>query len=529
MSDNSPIIVERLWRLKRGIEKGQCDGLAFAHLNNLLRNPAYRDQVLTQVERDGTDAMKELASEIRSLDEGAPLMGSSGQAQQGADADADRQGEQASGASRRYGVWILAAITAALAGLSGFTAWNERTRHIDSDITAPTTWTSGHTYVLEDRIFVRDTSLTIEPGARVEGRTGSALIVTRGGTLAARGSRNQPVVFTSHEPEGSRQSGDWGGVVLLGSAPVNQPNAHIEGVDAGTEAGRFGGEDPRSNCGVITHARIEFAGHEVYSNNELNGLTMGGCGTNTIIRNVQVHRPLDDGIEMFGGTVDLKNVLVSGPGDDGIDWDWGWTGRVQFAIIQQHPDTGDNAFEGDNNGDHHQASPRSEPRFYNVTLAGAGGGLKLNRGMVLREGTGGHFHNMIVDGYGLGAVDTRHEVSALVGSGKLTFTNNLISDSGEQASDFGEKGDRDDDFGFKERDWLRTADFGNAFRMGSALLAAARDIEQPRFSPVITQKEMNAVAPPQDEFFDESALFLGAIDPAASEPWTTDWTAFPRD
>ncbi|HBL87913.1 MAG TPA: hypothetical protein DD399_14085, partial [Alcanivorax sp.] len=140
----------------------------------------------------------------------------------------------------------------------------------------------------------------------------------------------------------------------------------------------------------IEYARIEFAGFEVYANNELNGLTLGGCGSGTIVRHVQVHRSLDDGVEMFGGTADLRHVLITGAGDDSLDWDWGWRGRVQFLIDQQHPNSGDNAFEADNNGNQHDAEPMSEPVMYNVTLVSPRSHTRHHRAMTLREGTGGH-------------------------------------------------------------------------------------------------------------------------------------------
>lgn len=133
---------------------------------------------------------------------------------------------------------------------------------------------------------------------------------------------------------------------MLGSAPVNRADAQIEGVPHGDTRGAFGGSDAGSSCGIMEYTRIEFAGFEVYANNELNGLTLGGCGDGTIVRHVQVHRALDDGIEVFGGTVDLQNIVITGAGDDSLDWDMGWRGRVQFLAIQQHADTGDNAFEG---------------------------------------------------------------------------------------------------------------------------------------------------------------------------------------
>ena len=125
--------------------------------------------------------------------------------------------------------------------------------------------------------------------------------MTRDASLHAAGTADVPIVFTSASRKAPAPR-RWGGLVMLGSAPVNQADAHIEGVPANDTRGSFGGDDADGSCGVLEYARIEFAGFEVYANNELNGLTLGGCGSGTIVRHVQVHRSLDDGVEMFGGT-----------------------------------------------------------------------------------------------------------------------------------------------------------------------------------------------------------------------------------
>ena len=146
--------------------------------------------------------------------------------------------------------------------------------------------------------------------------------------------------------------------------------------------------------------------------------------------------------------------------------------------------------------------------------------------MVLREGTGGHFHNMIVDGYGLGVLDTRNEVAVLAQSDRLTFTNNLIADSAQPSSS-SETGDRDDDFGFDEKDWIRNPLNDNSFRMGTVLQPTARSIERPGFNTEIARSRMNPKVPPKSEFFDESATYQGAVRPSARESWIDGWTAFP--
>lgn len=524
MSDHSSLMVEKLWRLKRRIDKGQCPGVDFVHLNVLLREPAYRADVLRRVASSGSPELQALAREIIANDPGTPLVSKS-------PVETLPKPEKPVRTRSRLSknlVVVLPAMGALVAAIAGFTAFENRAVRVSGDIVSNTVWESGRRYILEDIIYVDNAQLTIQPGVTVEGERGSALVVTRNSKLFARGTQEQPVVFTSHQPAGERARGDWGGVVLLGNAPVNQPEAAIEGVPESDSRGQFGGTDSRHSCGVVQYTRIEFAGFEVYKNNELNGLTLGGCGSDTIVQHVQVHRALDDGIEMFGGTVDLKNIIVTGAADDSIDWDWGWTGNVQFAVIQQYGDVGDNGFEGDNNGSDHNALPRSEPTFYNVTMYGSGRSAKQHRGILLREGSGGHFHNMIVDSYALEPIDTRDEVTSLAAMGKLTFSHNLISNDGHLGNQSAAVEAEDDDFGFREDEWLKDPRNSNHSLLDSALHPSAKSPTAPYFLSRGQIRDMAAKRPPKSEFFDESADYLGAINPRVSNTWLESWTAFPE-
>jgi hypothetical protein len=461
----------------------------------------------------GTPELQALAREIKLNDNGQPLLVKETTASYTA-TEESRTAKK--GWLRRNALIIFPVLVIGVVAV-GFTAFESRSVRVDSDI------------LVEKTIYVESSNLTIEPGVTIEGEHGSALIVAADSKLFSRGSSDKPVVFTSAQAEGSRSRGDWGGIVLLGNAPVNQPDASIEGLPEGETRGVFGGTDPEDSCGVVEFTRIEFAGFEVYKDNELNGLTLGACGSNTIVRNVQVHRSLDDGIEMFGGNVNLKNIVISGAGDDSIDWDWGWTGNVQFAVIQQHPDAGDNAFEGDNNGNNHEALPRSEPTFYNVTLAGGGSAQKKHRGMVLREGSGGHFHNMLIDSYAIEAIDTRDNVLSVVNRGQLTFGHNLLANIGQLGVVSQESGKDDDDFDFNEQAWIKAPENNNTFRRETALFPNAKDLTNPIFIPRVQQRQMNATRPPQSEFFDESVNFVGAVSPVAAQSWLDGWTSFPEN
>ena len=130
------------------------------------------------------------------------------------------------------------------------------TELVQASVVETTTWKTGRTYRLDGLVFV-------EAGARLLIEPGAALIVTRDASIHARGTADAPIVFTGAKPEGTRTSDDWGGVVLLGNAPINRGQANVEGIPPSDERGVFGGGDRRSNCGVLEYVRVEFAGYAI--------------------------------------------------------------------------------------------------------------------------------------------------------------------------------------------------------------------------------------------------------------------------
>lgn len=183
MSGDSSLLVEKLWRLKRRIDKGACPGVEFVHLNTLLREPNYRADVLRRVESAGTPELKALAREIREVDSGEPLMAREVTSRLASSAPQEPK--------RGSWLWrnrvILLPVMAVCALAAGFTAFENRAVRVDADITADTTWSSGSRYILEKTIYVENASLTIEPGVVVEGESGSALVVTADAKLFVRG------------------------------------------------------------------------------------------------------------------------------------------------------------------------------------------------------------------------------------------------------------------------------------------------------------------------------------------------------
>ncbi len=526
-------LVELLWQLKLGY--GNRDNGRAIHFNTLLRDSAYRREIIDEAAGSRDREIRQLGLSLRVLNVDGELTHWRLPREEAINPDIAEtiSRQQAGGVAAKSKLPLFSgigmALLAVVASVFLFLDHGSGEVHISGSLEGEHLWSADKTWILDDIVYVEaGAKLTIEAGTLVKGAAGSALIVTRDASLMARGSAKAPIVFTSARPEGERQAGDWGGVVLLGNAPVNQRNAQIEGVPLRDQRGSFGGSLVESSCGVLVYARIEFAGYEVYANNELNGLTLGGCGRGTIIRHVQVHRALDDGIEVFGGNVDFQHVLVTGAGDDSLDWDMGWQGRVQFLLIVQYPGIGDNAIEADNNSRRHDANPISEPQIYNATLLSSGSRGNYKRGMTLRRGTGGHFHNVIISGFSREAIDIKDEstVSRLE-NGSLSFHGLLISNIGESGQDFfpAESGQADDDGGFDEAAYFaRNAELGsnlgllfNPARLIAPDFAVSSSSPAARASSVV----------PQEEFWDEGADFSGAVRPGSRSNWLSGWTAFP--
>jgi hypothetical protein len=235
---------------------------------------------------------------------------------------------------------------------------------IVSDINENTTWSSGNTYILRKRIIVREgATLTIEPGVVIKGGVGTgvdatSLVVARGAGIMAEGTPELPIVFTSVldeiRPEdiaagnfGSPNLNPedvslWGGVLVLGRAPISASNGNdqdiseavVEGLAVGDLAHLYGGNDPMDNSGILRYVSIRHGGVDLGMGNEINGLSLGGVGSGTTIQNIEIVGNQDDGVELFGGTVDIQNLVVWNADDDAFDTDQAWAGTLNnFALI----------------------------------------------------------------------------------------------------------------------------------------------------------------------------------------------------
>jgi len=246
------------------------------------------------------------------------------------------------------------------------------------------TWTKENEYILEGFVFVNDgQELTIEPGTVVRFKSGkaenaSALIVARGGKIYAEGTKEEPIIFTSENDDliGSVANNEralWGGLIILGNAPINleQGEASVEGIPFQEPRGIYGGVDEKDNSGVLKYISIRHGGTNIGDGNEINGLTLGGVGSQTIVDYVEVISNEDDGIEIFGGTVNLRHVVVSGCGDDAFDYDLGWNGNGQFWLGVQSEYLGDNLIEAGGGTDPVNGLPYSIPKIFNATFVGS--------------------------------------------------------------------------------------------------------------------------------------------------------------
>ena len=378
------------------------------------------------------------------------------------------------------------------------------------------TLSAAYDYLLRDAVFVKSGfTLTIEPGVTVYGEqaTNGTLIISQGGKLMADGTADAPIVMTSDADIGSRARGQWGGLIINGKAPTNQGVTFGEG-----DTGAFGGNDPNDSSGVLRYVRIEYAGIEFSADNELNGIAFQGVGSGTVVEHVQVHMNQDDGIEMFGGTVNIKYALVTGARDDSFDWTDGWTGKGQFWVAQQYGDDADNGFENDNSSKDNEATPRSAPTIYNVTLVGDPAGPESDNGLLIREGAAGIYANFIVTGFNKVGLDINNESShKQTEDGKLIVKNSIFFSNGK--ANFG---DEKDDDGFDEAAWAKGLDNMEI----DPNLKDAFNKDAPDFTPGPGAAKVSPAAPPSDGFF-ENVDYVGGV--SSSDNWTQGWTTSARN
>ncbi|MEM9015146.1 MAG: hypothetical protein AAGB02_08575 [Pseudomonadota bacterium] len=279
---------------------------------------------------------------------------------------------------------------------------------VSGTITQDLTLTRGLIYRLSGRVDVgvdvgidgssgSSVALAIEAGTTIFGASGADyLVVNRGSELFANGTADSPVVMTSANDvknvgDRAAANGEWGGLVILGRAPINECSAGMVGVDcenviegATNPDALYGGNLVGDSSGSLQYLQVKFAGFDIDGNgNELNGISFGGVGSGTTLNHIQVHNNFDDGIEFFGGTANASNIVLTGNFDDSLDTDLGWAGSLQFLIIEQQNGNGDNAME---------MSGDTDPTIANFTTIGA-----ASNAFRMNSGHAGDFYNGVVD------------------------------------------------------------------------------------------------------------------------------------
>lgn len=298
------------------------------------------------------------------------------------------------------------------------------------DVTTKTlTLKAINTYKLDGKVYVNDgQSLTIEPGTVIKATErgnsdATVLVIARGGKINAIGTVEKPIIFTAEADDLAKttdlpliSNALWGGIAICGNAPTGGKNNNqelLEGLDENDSRSFFGGTASADNSGTLKYVSIRYTGAEIAQGNEIQGLTLGGVGTGTTIDYVEVFGSSDDGIEIFGGTVDIKHFAVWGAEDDDYDLDLGWRGQGQFWFSLKRADKGDHQGEWDG------AIPDdntiyTKSNIFNATFIGSGVGsanADNDLGIILRDGAAINFCNSIVtdiNGKGV-AVEDRNE------------------------------------------------------------------------------------------------------------------------
>jgi len=315
------------------------------------------------------------------------------------------------------------------------------------------TLSAGVEYLMDGFVFVEEgATLIIEPGTVIKakqtpttGDNASALIIARGGKIIADGTAHQPIIFTSELDDINNPNdlswadrGLWGGLIVLGRATTNRGiEGSIEGIPTGETRATYGGENDNDNSGILRYISIRHGGAELGPGDEINGLTLGAVGSQTVIEHIEIFSNLDDGAEWFGGTVNTKWMVAAFCGDDGFDYDEGWRGKNQFWFVIQGPDAAGRIGEHDGGTVAETAAPYATPQIYNATYIGPGiQNIPEGDGseaIIFRDNAGGHYVNSIItdynganDGRGVTVEDIDGEDSrSRLENGELALRNNI--------------------------------------------------------------------------------------------------------
>jgi hypothetical protein len=379
-------------------------------------------------------------------------------------------------------------------------------------------------------------TLTVEPGVVLFGQSGGDYVVVhRDAKIMAEGTKTKPIILTSLEDvKGDVTSaGQWGGVVILGNAPSNKCPTdgsecalQIEGAEEGAV---FGGTNWEDDSGVLKYVVVKYAGYEIAPDNELNGITFGGVGSGTTVNYIQVHSNADDGVEFFGGAVNVKHLVLTANKDDSIDWDNGYKGMLQHIYVEHAKNAGEanRGIEGDNDGKTPNKEPQSAPIISNLTIVGNNfdSADKDSEGIYLREGTAAKIFNTVVTGTSEMGECLEIEGGATssvtvdnANSGKIVMQNSVMACNNSE--NFKNAKADDGSVLLDLAAWF-SAETTNS--ISSSILINEKGIPDSN-SPLVADNAGQDVSNTQGAFFD-SVDYIGAFDSAdnAGNDWREGW------
>lgn len=225
------------------------------------------------------------------------------------------------------------------------TEYSESTHILNGIIDTNTTLYKKNTYLLMDVVYItNNATLTIEPGAVIRGdfTTCGTLVVTKGAKIIAEGTATDPIVFTSNKNVSERKPGDWGGIIILGDAPINKfGGAGALDFNLNPKYNTYGGPNSESDSGILKYVRIEFSGRKLNALKELNGLSLAGVGNKTKIGYIQVSFSNDDSFESYGGDLKLNNLISFRATDDDFDFTLGSQCFINNSVAIRYPFSSD--------------------------------------------------------------------------------------------------------------------------------------------------------------------------------------------
>lgn len=379
--------------------------------------------------------------------------------------------------------------------------------------------------------------LRIEDGTVIIGKKGTSgenpgtLVIHRGSKIYAEGTSTNPIIFTS--AESTKYPGDWGGLVLCGKATNNQAGgfATLEG----SYGAHHGGSDDLDNSGVLRYVRLEYAGFPILTDKEINSLTMGSVGAGTTISHVQASYGLDDAFEWFGGTVNCDHLIAYKTTDDDFDCDFGYRGKVQFAVSFRaynlaDPMSKSNSFEVDNDGGGSTNTPFTAPVFSNVSVFGpkqdstTSIDANFSRALHLRRSNKIKIYNSFFTGFPQGIVIDGGNTRTYAENNELVIKNCVLSmlDNWSLFTPY-----KSDQAGFSVNTWFNDASRNNSTVANITNVgyntAILYNNTAPNFLLASTSSLLSGASFTGLSGF-TAVNHIGAFD--ATTNWTNSWTAF---